>query len=83
MAEAADAIWGHCRDYPGHGDAGRFGDYMRRHQLEAALFFAAYGDQTVDDVHRNVALRRRLIDFALEAQHLDSADLKARFEEAF
>jgi hypothetical protein len=83
MAEAADAIWGHCRDYPGHGDAGRFRDYMRRHQLEAALFFAAYGDQTVDDVHRNVALRRRLIDFALEAQHLDSADLKARFEEAF
>jgi hypothetical protein len=83
MGDDADAIWGHCRGYPGHGDAGAFRDYMRNHQLEAALFFAAYGEQTVDDVHRNVAVRRRLIDFALEAQRLDAAALKARFEEAF
>jgi hypothetical protein len=83
MAAEADAIWGHCRDYRGHGDAGAFRDYMRSHQLEAALFFAAYGEQTVADVRRNVALRRQLIDFALEAQQLDAGDLKARFEEAF
>jgi hypothetical protein len=83
MAEEADAIWSHCRGYPGHGDAAAFRTYMHAHQVEAALFFAAYGDQTVDDVHRNVAVRRRLIDFALEAQRLDAAALKARFEEAF
>jgi hypothetical protein len=83
LAEDADAIWGHCRGYPGHADATAFRDYMRAHQLEAALFFAAYGEQTVDDVHRNVAARRRLIDFALDAQRLDPAELKARFEEAF
>ena len=34
---------------------------MRAHQLEAALFFAAYGEQTVDEVHANVERRRRLL----------------------
>jgi hypothetical protein len=83
MAEEADAIWGHCRSYPGHGNAGTFRAYMRAHQLEAALFFAAYGEQTVADVHTNVAQRRRLIDFAIEAQGLEAAELKSRFEETF
>ena len=83
MAAEADAIWGHCRGYPGHEDAAAFAAYMRAHQLEAALFFAAYGDQTVDEVHANVAQRRRLIEFALDAQKLDAADLKARFLETF
>ena len=83
MGEEADKIWGHCRDYPGHGNAGTFRAYMRAHQLEAALFFAAYGDQTVADVHRNVDTRRRLIDFAIEAQRLDAQTLKSRFLETF
>ncbi|HEX5621151.1 MAG TPA: hypothetical protein VFX51_22190 [Solirubrobacteraceae bacterium] len=83
MTEAADAIWSHCRDYPGHSNSGAFRAYMRAYQLEAALFFAAYGDQTVGEVKANVAQRRRLIDFALEAQKLDAATLKSRFLETF
>jgi hypothetical protein len=83
MADEADAIWGHCVGYPGHGDAYAFRRYMRTHQLEAALFFAAYGEQTVAEVQANVARRRQLIDFAIEAQHLDAAAPKARFLEAF
>ena len=83
MAEEADAIWGHCRDYPGHGNAGAFRAYMRAYQLEAALFFAAYGEQTVAEVQANVARRRRLIEFALDAQGLSAAELKTRFEETF
>jgi hypothetical protein len=83
MGAEADAIWSHCRDYPGHENAGTFRAYMRAYQLEAALFFAAYGEQTVGDVQRNVGRRRQLIDFAIEAQQLDDAALKARFLEAF
>ena len=83
MAEDADAIWGHCRDYPGHENSGAFRAYLRAYQLEAALFFAAYGAQTVGEVTANVAQRRRLIDFAIEGQHLDAAALKARFLETF
>jgi hypothetical protein len=83
MGADADAIWGHCRGYPGHEDGPAFAAWMRAHQLEAALFFAAYGGQTVDQVHANVADRRRLLDFALQAQGLPAADLKAGFMEAF
>jgi hypothetical protein len=83
MAEDADAIWGHCRGYPGHRDGPAFAAWMRAHQLEAALFFAAYGGQTVDQVRANVAQRRALLDFALHAQDLDPTDLKARFMDTF
>ena len=51
MGDDADAIWGHCRGYPGHADGPGFAAFMRGHTLEAALFFAAYGGQTVEQVH--------------------------------
>ena len=83
MAADADAIWGHCRGYPGHDDGPRFAAWMRAHMLEAALFFAAYGGMTVEQVHENLDRRRRLLDLALAGRDLPPADLKARFMEAF
>jgi hypothetical protein len=83
MAEDADAIWGHCQGYPGHGDGPAFAAWMRAHQLEAALFFAAYGGLTVDEVHANVERRRRLLELVIEGQSLSAAELKTRFMEAF
>jgi hypothetical protein len=83
MAGDADAIWSHCRGYPGHGDGPAFAAWMRAHMLEAALFFAAYGGMTVDQVHSNLERRRRLLDLVLDGQGLPPADLKARFMEAF
>jgi len=81
LGEDADAVWGHCRGYPGRGPG--FGPWMKAHQIEAALFFAAYGGQTVEQVEANLDRRTRLIEFALEAQGLEPADLKARFVERF
>jgi hypothetical protein len=83
LGEDADAIWGHCSAYPGHGDRAAFVRYMRMHQIESALFFAAYGERTVTDVQRSLAARRSVIDFALRAQGLDAAELQAAFREAF
>jgi hypothetical protein len=83
MAADADAIWGHCRGYPGHEDGPGFAAWMRAHMLEAALFFAAYGGMTVEQVHSNLDRRRRLLDLTLEGQKLSPADLKARFMESF
>jgi hypothetical protein len=74
------AIWRHCRGYPG-GDT--FAAWMRAHQLRSDLFFAAYGEQTVSEVHANLELRARLIDFALNAQGLAADELTARFRERF
>jgi hypothetical protein len=83
LGEDADAVWSHCRGYPGHHDRAGFAPWLRAHAIEAALFFAAYGGQTLEQVHSNLDKRARLIEFALGAQGLDPADLKARFEEAF
>jgi hypothetical protein len=81
LGEDADAVWGHCRGYPGRGPG--FGPWLKAHQLEAALFFAAYGDRTLEQVHADVDKRSRLIAFALEAQGLEPEELKSRFMEAF
>lgn len=79
----ADQIWGHCVGYPGSDDAGAFADYFRRHQVESSLFFAAYGDRTVEDVRRSLALRSTLTAFALRAQGMSPRELQAAFTETF
>lgn len=83
LGEAADAIWGHCAGYAGSTDVGAFVKYMRAHQIESSLFFSAYGDRTVEQVTRSLALRRQLIDFALRAQEMEPAQLQSAFLETF
>ena len=83
LGEAADAVWDHCVGYPGREDPAAFAAYMRRHQIESALFFAAYGDRTVEQVRRSLALRRDVIDFALSTQGMEAAALQAAFTERF
>jgi hypothetical protein len=83
LGEDADAVWGPCRGYPGHENATGFAEYLRSHALEAALFFAAYGGHTLEQVRTNLDKRARLIKFALGAQGLGAAALKERFQEAF
>jgi hypothetical protein len=81
LGEDADAVWGHCRGYPGRGPG--FAPWIKAHQLEAALFFAAYGSRTLEQVHADLEKRTRLIEFALEAQGLEPEQLKSRFLERF
>ena len=56
---------------------------MRGHTLDAALFFAAYGGMTVEQVHHNLDRRRKLLEFVIEGQRLDATDLKTRFMDTF
>jgi hypothetical protein len=79
LGDDADAIWGHCAGYPGRGDGGAFAAWLRAHQVESALFFSAYGKQTVAEVRRNLDERSRLMAFALATQGLPPAELQARF----
>jgi len=78
-----DRIFGHCEQYPGSTNAQAWKDWLLERGVPSALFFAAYGDQTVAEVHANLDLRARLIAFALEGQGLDPATLQSRFNEAF
>lgn len=81
LGEDADTVWGHCRDYPGRGPG--FAGWLKAHQLEAALFFAAYGGHTLEQVHANLDKRAKVIEFAHGAQGLGPEELKARFLETF
>jgi hypothetical protein len=81
LGEDADAVWSHCRGYPGRGRG--FAPWIKAHQLEAALFFAAYGSRTLEQVHADVAVRTQLIEFALAAQGLEPDELKSRFLRTF
>ena len=83
LGSAADEIWSHCVGYPGSDDPRLFARYMRVHQIESALFFAAYGDRTVEQVKRSLAVRRDVIDFALSAQGMGAEALQAAFTERF
>jgi hypothetical protein len=79
-----DAIFGHCTGYPGSGGgAGAYAAWMRHHHVPSALFFAAYGDQTVEQVRADLDARTGLMTFALEAQGLPPAELQRRFLERF
>ncbi len=75
----ADVVWGHCAGYPGSADASAFAAYMRAHQVDSSLFFAAYGERTVEQVTGSLQTRRHLIEFALGAQRMTPAELQSAF----
>jgi hypothetical protein len=83
MGADADAVWSHCRGYPGHDDGPGFATWMRAHMLEAALFFAAYGGMTVEQVEANIDRRRKLLELVMASPRTRGADLKTRFMETF
>jgi hypothetical protein len=82
LGDDTDTIWGHCIGYPGRGEPAAFAGWMRAHRLVSALFFAAH-EQTVGEVHSNLELRARLVDFALAGQGLAPERLQSSFRERF
>lgn len=75
----ADTWWQFCVGYPGED----FVTWVREHQLDSALFASAHPEATVGGVLESLALRDRIIDFAIEARALEPAELQRRFREEF
>lgn len=75
----ADTWWQYCVGYRGED----FARWVREHQVDSALFASAHPDATVPGVLESLALRERIIDFAIEARGLAPADLQRRFRDAF
>src|SRR3954454_6418532 len=67
----ADEWWGRCAGYPGRADRAAFRAYVRGLQVDTGLFQSAMPAAKVGEVREAVALRERVIDFAVEAQGLD------------
>jgi hypothetical protein len=83
LVPECDEWWGRCAGYPGRADRAAFKAYVRSIQARPGLFQSAMPNATVRDVREAVELRERVIDFAVEAQGLDAAELQARFRERF
>jgi hypothetical protein len=83
LGEVADTIWAHCVGYPGRADPHAFSAYMRAHQLDCSLFFAAYGERCVAEVTESLAARRRVIEFAMRSQGMTAGELHTAFMDAF
>jgi hypothetical protein len=78
-----DEWWGRCAGYPGRADPSAFGAFVRSIQAQPGLFQSAIPGASVDDVRAAIALRERVIDFAVDAQGHDAAALQERFRSAF
>ena len=57
--------------------------WVREHQLDSSLFASAHPDATVPGVLESLALRERIVDFAIEARALEPAELQRRFRDEF
>jgi hypothetical protein len=69
LAEGLDRVFGHCEGYPGARPVEPFKAYIRAHQFEAEVFYAAYPDATVRQVQRGLRVNeafQQLLDAAQE-----------------
>lgn len=83
LGEHADRIWGYCKDYPQGQGLRAFGAWIERYQVDTSLFYAAYGEMTVEDVLASLDVRSRLAAFAGRHQGASAAELKAAFLQEF
>jgi hypothetical protein len=78
-----DVWWSACAGYPGREDRARFRAWVRSIQVDTGLFQSAIPKGTVSGVRDSLALRERLIDFAVATQGLSAAELHERFRAEF
>jgi hypothetical protein len=76
-----DAWWRFCGGYPGSADPEAFARFVRDHQIDSSLFASAHARATVPGVLESLALRERIIDFAVAARGLDPVELQRRFRD--
>jgi hypothetical protein len=79
----ADNWWRHCVAYPGFSDRAAFKRWIKHNQITTSMFAVASPNRTAPEVLRSLALRERLLEFAVEAQGLGAAELQRRFRHAF
>ena len=82
LRPVADTWWQYCAGYPGAAGE-EFVPWVLEHQLDSSLFASAHPDATVPGVLESLALRERIVDFAIEARALEPAELQRRFRDEF
>ena len=83
LADEADEIWGRCFGCPRPAAGEPLKKYLLHSQIDTGLFFAAYGDATVQQVQASLEQREQMIDFATTTQGYSPDQLQRAFREEF
>ena len=83
LGAECDAIWSHCVGYPGTSDRDGFARYLKHNRLPSSLFVSTYPDASAAEIRAGLALKRRLVEFAVAAQAMDAEELHRTFCERF
>lgn len=78
-----DRWWGSCDGYPGRDDPAAFAAFVRSIQRTTTLFQSPFPTATVGRIREAMAVRERVVDFAVTTQGLDPEALLQRFREEF
>ena len=79
LVPECDEWWGRCAGYPGRLEPAAFRAFVRSTQARPGLFQSAMPTASVTEVRESLAVRERVIDFAVAAQDLDADELQTRF----
>lgn len=79
----ADGWWRHCVGYPGLAARAEFKRWIRHNQIHTSLFAVNSPNRSVSDVVESLAVREKVLEFAISAQGLDAAELQAHFRQTF
>lgn len=79
----AGEIWRRCAGCPEPAGGERLKAYLLHNQIDIGFFVAAYKDHTVAEVKDALALRERLMSFAVCVQGLDASALQSEFSAEF
>lgn len=73
-------IWGYCYGFENVSDADSFIAYMKKCQMETALFFVGSNDDSLEEQLKALYLKQEFANFAVANQGLDAASLRANFQ---
>jgi hypothetical protein len=79
LGAEVDAIFGHCRGYPGSGDRAAFARWVASHARDNGYFLTPWPFASVPDIRESLRVHRGFADLAERAGELDDAALQAAF----
>lgn len=83
LAPEAKEIWGRCVGCPASAKGAALKTYLKHNQINAGIFFAAYGQATVATVQKALREREKMIAFATASQGREPAALQKAFLDEF
>jgi hypothetical protein len=82
LGAEADLVWSHCTGWPGAGDADAAVAWLESHAIGPSLSFGTW-QASVDQICAALALRARVLSFALSQQDSEPVALQRAFLQEF